>query len=212
MVPHIHSAGKHDDVARQQKENPIMNVKRLSLLFAIVSLAALLLGATPQATGLVAQEPTGCTIPGSWITYLKEPAELPALIMLETLTPLDPWARQLSYVLRLANGDPTFLGLDLEANVMSELVGEAVRTGTNTYDFNVIGYGAKLEPGTRAEIRYIWVVSGSMTCEAGVKTDTADISIYTADQDSDQDGFPDEGQEPVQYIPPHAFSTGRRVP
>jgi hypothetical protein len=189
-----------------------MNTKRLGLTIAVVALAALLLGAAPQATRLVSGDPEDCTIPGSWITYLKEPEGFSPLVMQETLTPLDPARRRLSYVLRLVNGDPTFLGLDPDADVMSELVGEAVRTGWNTYDFSVIGYGVKSEAGTRGQIRYIWVVAGSITCEDGVKIDNADLSVYTGDQDSDQDGFPDEGEEPVLYIPSDAFSTGRRIP
>jgi hypothetical protein len=189
-----------------------MNAKRVTLVFAIVALAVLLLGAAPQATGLVSRSPKGCTIPGSWITYLTGPEDLPPLILQETLTPLDPGARRLSYVMRLVNGDPTFLGEDLEANLMTELIGEAVRTGKNTYDFSLIGYGAKITPGTRGEVRYIWVVAGSMTCADGVKTDYADLSFYTADQDSDQDGFPDEGEEPAFYVPEEVFSTGRRLP
>jgi hypothetical protein len=212
MVPHIHSTGKHSDFARQQKENLIMNTKRLGLLFAIVALAVLLLGTASPAIDSFAKDPTACAIPGTWITYLTGPEDLPPLILQETLTPLDWEGSRLSYVMRPVNGDPTFLGLDLEANVMGELVGEAVRTGWNTYDFSLIGYGAKLTPGTRGEVRYMWVVSGSMTCADGVKTNSADISFYTADQDSNQDGFPDEGEEPAQYIPEEVFSTGRHVP
>ena len=188
-----------------------MNRKRLGLIFAVVALVALLLGASPQGSELVTKDAASCAIPGSWITYLKEPPDVPTLIMQETLTPLDPAAKRLSYVLRLVNGDATFFGLDPEADSMSELIGEAVRTGKNTYDFSAIGYGIEAVSDNRDEIGYIWVVAGSMMCEDGIKTDYADLSVYTADQDSDQDGFPDEGEEPVLYIPPHVFSTGRRV-
>ncbi len=192
-----------------------MNKKRISLLSAIVALVALvalLLAAAPKARGSAAADSASCGISGSWIGYLKEPPGAPTLIMQETLTPLDPAAKRLAYVLRLVNPDATFFGLDPEADYMTELVGEAVKTGEDTYDFSAIGYATKTVPDSRDEIRFIWVLSGSMECEGNTKTDTASISVFMAGKDSDEDGFPDEGEVPDFYIPPGTFSTAKRVP
>ncbi|UCC63310.1 MAG: hypothetical protein JSV36_21675 [Anaerolineae bacterium] len=188
-----------------------MNRTRISLLLAIVALAALLLAAAPKARISAAADSASCRISGSWIGYLKEPPGVPTLMMQETLTPLDPAAKRLAYVLRLVNPDATFFGLDPGADYMTELVGEVVKTGEDTYDFSAIGYATRTVPG-RNEIRYIWVLSGSMECEGNTKIDTASISVFMAGQDSDEDGFPDEGEVPVLYIPPSTFSTAKRVP
>lgn len=103
--------------------------------------------------------------------------------------------------------DVPFASVDLFAGIIAALAASFGRLDTLQEFSNGL-----LELGTRAEIRYIWVVAGSMTCADGVKTDYADLSVYMAGQDSDQDGFPDEGEEPVLYIPPYTFSIGRRLP
>ena len=55
---------------------------------------------------------------------------------------------------------------------MSDLIGEAVRTGRDTYEFSLIGCGTRGVPGDRGDILYIWSVTGTMTCIDGQnKTD-----------------------------------------
>jgi hypothetical protein len=115
--------------------------------------------------------------------------------------------------MRLVNPDTTFFGMFPDADYMSELVGEAVRTGPNTYDFSLIGYGAKTLVGVRNEIQYIWTVTGSMECLDGDnKTDSVHLAVYAAAQDADNDGFPDEGEEPALCVGPTILSAAKRVP
>lgn len=190
-----------------------MTRKRIISLTAIFGLAALLVAVAPIASGFEHGSYRPCKIQGAWIGYLKEPPGFPTLMIQETLTPLDPAANRLAYVVRLVNPDATFFGLDTEADYLTELVGEAVRAGRNTYDFSAIGYATKAVPNNRNEIRYIWVITGSMECiDGNAKTDNVSISVFMANQDSNEDGFPDEGQEPVLCIPPGTFSTAKRVP
>jgi hypothetical protein len=190
-----------------------MNGKRVSLLLAVVAVTALLLAAAPTVAGRAATDSGGCEIAGAWVRYLDVPPGAPALFIQETLTPMDPAAKRLAYVGWTVNPDETFFGLDLEADYLSELVGEAVRTGQNTYDYSAIAYGVKKVADSRDEIRYIWVLTGSMACKDGnTKTDFTTGQVFLASQDSDGDGFPDEGEEPILCLPPHATTLARRVP
>ena len=150
---------------------------------------------------------------GAWVgSFAGGPWDTP-LIMLNTLTPLDPAGKKLAYVMRWVNADATLKNpAYTEADYASELVGEAVRSGKDTYDFSLMGYGVNERPGDRNEILYIFVINGSLTCEDGANV-TSDVmlSVYSGDQDTDQDGFPDEGEAP-QCIGPNDLGSAKRIP
>jgi hypothetical protein len=161
----------------------------------------------------LAAAPAECRIQGAWVGSDSGPPGARPLIIQNTITPQDLTGNKLTYVMRLVNPDATFFGLSPEAEYMSELVGEAVRTGLNTYDFSLIGYGAKEQPAARNEILYLWTVNGSLTCEDGDKiTSDANLAVYEADQDANQDGFPDVGQDPIACFGPLDFGSAQRVP
>ena len=188
-----------------------MNRKRVSLLLAIAVLVALLLAGAPRVMGSIAADAAKCRIQGSWVGSFAGGPWPTKLIIQETISPQDPAGKRLTYVMRLVNPDATF-GMFPEADYISELVGEAVRTGPNTYDLSLIGYGAKTLVGDRNVIQYIWTVTGSMEClDGGRKTDSVHLAVYAADQDADSDGFPDEGEEPVFCVGPTTLSAAKRV-
>jgi hypothetical protein len=115
--------------------------------------------------------------------------------------------------MRWVNPDATLRNPQFEdTDYASEFVGEAIKKGSNSYDYSLIGYGVNERPGDRNEIAYIFVINGSLTCEddANVTSDVT-LSVYPGDQDADQDGFPDEGAEPM-CIGPTDFGTAQRVP
>jgi hypothetical protein len=155
-----------------------------------------------------------CEVQGSWIGSFSGGPWDTALILEETFTPLEPNGKRLAYVMRLVNPDATFRIPPFEdTDTMSPLVGEAVRTGNRTYDIHLIGYGINERQGDRGEIKYIWTISGELTClDEDHKTDNVSLSVYPGDADADSDGFPDEGAETF-FGPtdPGPLSTATRV-
>jgi hypothetical protein len=167
-------------------------------------------------------------IAGTWIGKFpteNSPYQIP-LIVTETLTPIDLTGR-FAYVMRMLNSDFTFTGMFPQTNSVTDLVGEAVRTGPDTYELSVIGCGVKkpaLEDvgwADRGQIQYIWILSGSAICvdEDNVEHDLM-LSLYSGidnpdfafpwnpgepfplhDQDIDDDGLPDEGEVPIFSAP-----------
>jgi hypothetical protein len=94
---------------------------------------------------------------GAWVSSFYGPWAKP-LIVQETISSLDPAGKRLTYTMRLVNPDATF-GFAFppfnEAEYMSDLIGEAYRTGRNTYDFSLVGYGVKNVENDRGDILYI---------------------------------------------------------
>jgi len=153
-----------------------------------------------------------CTVEGTWVgSYSGGPWEDP-LILQYTLVPLDPAGKRLSYVMRMVNPDATFRIKPFEtADYLSDLVGEAVKSGPGTYDISVFGYGVNEREGDRNEILYLFGITGIMTCDGETISQEALLSVYAADADKDNDGFPDEGAEPV-FCHPTEFPAAKPIP
>jgi hypothetical protein len=173
------------------------------------------------ATGCVGLEPVpdaaaapdDCLIQGAWVgSYTGGPWDTP-LILQNVVTPQDPDGEKLTYEMRWVNPDATMrMPESEEVDDASDLVGEAIKTAPSAYDYSVIGYGVNDRPGDRGEIVYLFVVNGSLACE-GDATITSDVtpSVYTAAQDADMDGLPDEGELPI-CIGPTDFGSAHRIP
>jgi hypothetical protein len=208
-------AGQRESLLLHTQGETTMNRVRIGLLLAIALAAGLLLAAGLRAPYTAAAGVDRCPIAGSWVSHLEAgPEGARTLVMQETFTPLDPAAKRLAYVLRVVNPSVTFFSEYPLTDYASELVGEAVRTEEGTYDLSAIGYGVRTEdnPFLRNEIQYIWIIEGSTECtDANAKTSHVSISVYDAVRDGDNDGFPDQGQEPDLHIPRHMFGTARRV-
>ena len=194
--------------------------KRNIALLAIIMLTALLLTAslsviTESSRAQDSEEPwSGWPLAGSWITWIPpmEPITEPAIIQ-DTLTPLDPAGDRLAYRQQYTNGDPTFLSIYPEADNASHLIGEAVKTGRNTYEYTIIGYGFKTLPANRGQLKYIFVTNGTTTLiDRNTRDDTVYLSLYGPDKDvNPADGLPDEGAEPDLCIGPFG-GVMKRVP
>jgi len=180
--------------------------KRNIALLAIIVLTALLFTAclsviTESSWAQDSEEPwSGWPLAGTWIDLIPpmEPVTEPCIIQ-QTLTPLDPAGDRLAFRQQFVNADPTFLSLYPEADHQSDLVGEAVKTGRNTYEYTIIGYGYKSQPANRGKLIYIWVSHGTATLVDRDTMEDTDIylSLYGPDKDvNPADGFPDEGAEP----------------
>ena len=190
---------------------------RKASIFAVLSLAVVAvfaigcvgLESVPEAVAAS----DDCNIQGAWVgNFPGGPWDTP-LIFQNTATPLDPDGEKLIYEMRWVNPDATLRMPEFEeADYASNFVGEAIKMGPGSYDYSVIGYGVNERPGDRGEILYLFVVNGTLTCEgdANVASDVT-LSVYTAAQDADMDGLPDEGEEPM-CIGPNDFGSAQRIP
>jgi len=209
-----------------------MNTKRITAILLVMGLLVCWIVSGQIKGSDEAIAPVGQTqvfnIAGTWIGKFpieNSPYQIP-LIVTETLTPIDLTGR-FSCVMRMLNSDLTFTGMFPETNSVSDLVGEAVRTGPDTYQLSVVGCGVKKPPledaawADRGQIQYIWVLSGTAICidENNVEQDLM-LSLYSGvenpdfafpwnpsepfplhDQDLDDDGLPDKGEVPIFSAP-----------
>ena len=209
-----------------------MNTKRTTAIFLVMGLlvcwivSGQIRGSDESITPL--GQMNVFNIAGTWIGKFpieNSPYQIP-LIVTETLTPIDLTGR-FSCVMRMLNSDFTFTGMFPETNSVSDLVGEVVRTGPDTYQLSVVGCGVKkpaLEDAAwadRGQIQYIWVLSGTAICidENNVEHDLM-LSLYSGidnpdfafpwnpgesfplhNQDLDNDGLPDDGEVPIFSAP-----------
>jgi N-acetylneuraminic acid mutarotase len=154
---------------------------------------------------------------GAWIERIPpwETVEDPGIV-LHKLTPLDPASNRLVYTMEYVNEVVSLPGLPA-LDYVSQFVGEAVRTGGNTYEYTVVGYAAKRQEEAgqrRGEVRTIAMITGrSELLGRDHRYDTYMYMWFTTDQDVDPaDGLPDEGQEPVMVLGPFGQDAFRHVP
>jgi steroid delta-isomerase-like uncharacterized protein len=137
-------------------------------------------------------------------------------IALHKLTPLDSEGNRLLYTVKFVNEVASLPGLP-PIDYVSQFIGEAVKTGLNTYEYTVVCYAAvqQDEPGQRrGQVTVIAMITGrAELLDHDHRYDTQMYMWFTADQDVDPaDGFPDEGQEPVLTLGPFAGDAFTRVP
>jgi hypothetical protein len=145
----------------------------------------------------------------------------------QTLIPCDPACNRMTAVVKYANISPVGPGFPLfpTTEFRTDLVGNLVRTGPNTWDFTWIGYGVEKPPPDQAPNLYAWpltyiiVMSGTQTF-----TNNGDLATYNIamgiwvpeDDVNPVDGVPDEGVEPFfstpNYPEPVFAVTGTRLP
>jgi predicted ester cyclase len=145
---------------------------------------------------------------GTWIVTVPTPVGNQTWS--HTISPSEEPGGNFAGIFITANSNPTNFGIFPEAEIGSDWVTQNKRIGPNTIETTAIGYGTKKGEGPQAETVAIyishatWTLTGPNTNEGSAVT-----AAYTADQDADGDGFPDEGQEPVACLP-YTF-TSRRV-
>jgi hypothetical protein len=125
----------------------------------------------------------------------------------EIIIPNDPAGNTTTHISPYLVVDPTLNGLFPETDNRLEVVGRGVRTGPYTWHTSGIQYGSKGQ-----EIQFILLFSSEETfSEDGETMDmywTAEC--YLAEQDADNDGFPDEGEAP--FLDADGSHTLKRVP
>jgi len=138
---------------------------------------------------------------GTWVVSVPTPAG--TIRMLHTVSPQEKPGGSYAGSLLQVNENPTLFGLLPEAaDYYSDWVTQNIWKGRNTIVGTNLTYGAKYGEGPLAETTVIliahteWTLTGPDTNEG-----TAVMGVYLAEQDADDDGFPDPGQEPVICMP-----------
>lgn len=157
-------------------------------------------------------------LPDSVIDPATEvPFALDGIWITSAPTPLGNWLSKTLYVAQDAektrfSGTLEFLNVfpllaeafpDADPTLEVSAGGEAVRVGDNQYEATYLIYGRKLDSATGTiEIVHIEVLNARFeVLGPDYLQGQGSASYYVAAQDADQDGFPDDGQEPVACFP-----------
>jgi steroid delta-isomerase-like uncharacterized protein len=150
-------------------------------------------------------------IAGSWICILPIPG-LGDIILEWTVNPQDLGGQNFTTVSRPAKPEATLFGTFPDADHQSDHIGQTVKTGLNTYESTMVGYGTKKAelPGMLPEIVYISVLYGkTQLIDENTMQGEGTHAFYLPSADADGDGLPDEGQEPIACFP--YANTSKRV-
>jgi sugar lactone lactonase YvrE len=110
-------------------------------------------------------------------------------------------------VMKILNPDPTVTGMFPDVTTRTDSVGTFFRTGPDTWDYTLIGYGTTgTHESGNGDIVYIQIDRGTATA---IDSDTMrasgraeiysgrDVSYYHDQDTKSRDGFPDAGEVPV---------------
>jgi hypothetical protein len=131
------------------------------------------------------------------------------LHVLDLAIPLDDTNDRVALLHAIADYDVTLGGMIPNAVRYTDVQGEAVRTGPRTFDYTLHAWGLD---SANARVSLV-VSSGGKVFRPGddniYDTVGGTLAVYRAAQDSDGDGFPDAGQQPVVCAP--VEFVGRRM-
>ena len=143
-----------------------------------------------------------CSLEGAW--NIVSPDLAPGEILVGLYGAEDPKTGRASFLGRHANGDVSLGGMFPDAESGTSWFGTSIRTLPDTTQLTAVAY-AMQDVKPRAVVTWIWVLNHTTTAiDADSSEWNGAISIYSAnlpDQDKDDDGRPDEGEEPILCIP-----------
>jgi hypothetical protein len=144
---------------------------------------------------------------GTWIVSLPTPDGTAKF--LHTVSPQDGPGGSFAGAMHQVNSNPTLFDMFPDIEVGSEWVTQNRWKGRHTIQGTNLAYGTKKGEGPLSQTVNIYIVHTEWTL-TGPNTNegTALLEVYAAEQDLDDDGFPDEGQEPLVTIP-YAFTSRR---
>jgi hypothetical protein len=197
---------------RGQKGRHKMKSKTRIMLVSIITIAGALLAVCWAAAEPGGQAGDLWSLGGCWIETCAG-MDGSIVFIYDTLTPIDSTGEVFAFRQSYVNADPTVEGLLPEADFGGELLGTAVRTDPNTYNYTLIGHVSKFREAQRPEILGMVVFSGKLTIMEPDTLEDTDVfaALYGPDADvSPVDGLPDEGAEPLICVGP-MVGTGRRI-
>lgn len=137
---------------------------------------------------------------GPWIVSVPTPAG--TIVIYHIMYPLDSAGKRYSGVMWQVNDDPTSFGMLPGADQALAWMTLTVRTGPDSFETTGVRHSTKMGDGPLRETVVIsianitWKLTGPNSNEG-----QATVANYLAEQDTDGDGLPDEGQEPVLCLP-----------
>ncbi len=149
---------------------------------------------------------------GAWINIIPIP-DLGDIVAEWTVSPQDLRGTNFISVTRLVTPEPTVFGSFPDADHTSDHIGQTVKTGLNTYESTLIGYGTKKAelPGMLPEIVYISVIyAKAQLIDENTMEGKGTHAFFLPSADADGDRLPDEGREPIACFP--YTITSKRVP
>ncbi len=155
-----------------------------------------------DALGMVEQitSPPEYSLEGAWITNVPTP--MGNLIFAGSWRAQDRAGTMFTAEMEHVNTYPLLSDLypEVDASKFSSVLG--VKVGRNTYEMTGLEYHTKTVAPGHTEIVGIAVVRGTFE-QVGpdLIQGQGTGAYYLASQDADQDGFPDEGQEPMVCVP-----------
>lgn len=163
-----------------------MNIKRTLVIVAIIGLSTVIMAA--RYGDRPCYDPTG-----AWIAHILG-ADRPDFNM--NLAPDTNNNTKWTGRVEALHPDATLGGAFPDADYWTDFVGLMVKNGNNSFQTTFVGYAKNYDrPGD-----YIYIMIGN-SIWSFIDCDTLELtgyfSFYLPEQDSDGDGFPDTGQEPI---------------
>jgi len=153
-------------------------------------------GTTPPEPNGPPASPCDRDLVGPWVGRLSSPAE--TLLHTFTFSPLCPGADEYLMTVQTAQLAADARKAFPKVNHLTSLIGKAVSSAGDEFQFTAIGYGSQLDC-TCDQPTYIAVMSGTLKPQSDGKTltVTATVSYYPGEQDQDLDGFPDTANDMI---------------
>jgi steroid delta-isomerase-like uncharacterized protein len=140
------------------------------------------------------------SVDGPWIVTVPTP--MGNMIIKGIWTAQDAAQTRLSGEFEQINVYPLLIDLYPDSERVKFAGALAVKTGLNQYDMTAIEYFTKTVGPGHEEIVGLGVVSGNLELTGPDSVQGQGTgAYYLPSQDADQDGFPDEGQEPALCVP-----------
>jgi steroid delta-isomerase-like uncharacterized protein len=137
---------------------------------------------------------------GVWITTVSTP--LGNMIIKSTLAAQDDTKTRFTGEFEQINTYPVLIDVYPDSEEIKYGGGLVVKIGLNKYEMTFLQYFTRTAGPSLKEIVGIGIITGTFELvgpNLGQGTGTG--AYYMAAQDTDQDGLPDEGQEPVVCVP-----------
>jgi len=141
------------------------------------------------------------SVEGTWIAVAATP--MGNVLFTQTVSPLDSTQTRFSSTMEPVNENPTHFGLFPQADGATNWVGHVVQTDVQSYEGTFVSYltqmggQSKDDPPLSKTIAILLLTTTLELTDPNAWAGEATIAAYRADQDTDQDGLPDDGQSPV---------------
>jgi hypothetical protein len=218
------SAETHNKTTTRRTRTAMLKRRNIALL-AVVVVAGLVVTAA-WSTGTSAKDIKEDRYPlaGTWLGSVANSG----FVVMMTATPLDPAANRVGLRLTSVTQDPNYGGMvkiltGHEATRATDWLGEAVRTGTNTYDFTFVrylidencGYPTPTgDGGVNFRLVSTWMSSGTLTLtgpDTMDRTLSVDYYMYDPHAPDQPDPYDPEDPNPVRFTCGAGESTMTRL-